>query len=204
MKKAYTFLLILLINCTLFGQNNKVEAPPIFLNSLLVKTKLINGLDVHTYNYKNKDIEDKKYVIYLITKDKKKLHNKTNDFIREKSDFTYGKQTGYTSIGYFSKGYKNGLWKTTYKKHLVQSINYNNGLIIGKYRVYNTEGDLLYKTTFGAQGNGKFKDYNYKTGVLKQEGNYENGKKEGEWCDYDEQGNTKEIIHYKNGTPIKK
>ncbi|SDE39382.1 hypothetical protein SAMN05421855_101409 [Ulvibacter litoralis] len=32
------------------------------------------------------------------------------------------------------------------------------------------------------------KDFYYKTEILKEEGNYESGKKEGEWCTYNKQG----------------
>jgi len=129
---------------------------------------------------------------YIIYKTEKKIKT---DLIGE----IY--HTGIVFKGTFNKGYKNGLWKTLYKNKLVKTINYRNGLVIGRYRVYNTKGAILYKTTFGSKGNGTFKDYYYKTGVLKQEGNYKNGKKEGEWCDYNELGEITKITVYNKGMP---
>ncbi|PZW41585.1 MORN repeat protein [Mesonia algae] len=112
--------------------------------------------------------------------------------------------TAIRSIGLFKNGYKDGLWKTTYENKLVKTQNYNNGLVIGRYRVYNNNGDVLYKITFGSQGNGKYKDYYYNTGTLKEEGQYENGKKQGEWCRFDEEGTLIESIDYRKGVPIEK
>ncbi len=103
--------------------------------------------------------------------------------------------------GVFIKGYKNGLWKTLYKNKLVKTENWRKGLAIGRYRVYNTKGELLYKTTFGKYGHGKYKDYYYNTSQLKQEGSYENGKKQGEWCDYDKEGNLIKTTYYDQGVP---
>ncbi|PID67754.1 MAG: hypothetical protein CR968_05120 [Flavobacteriia bacterium] len=103
--------------------------------------------------------------------------------------------------GSFIKGYKNGLWKTTYKNKLVKTENWRKGLAIGRYRVFDTKGKLLYKTSFGNYGHGKYKDYYYNTGQLKQEGAYENGKKQGEWCDYDKEGNLIKTTYYDQGVP---
>ncbi|KAA1243270.1 toxin-antitoxin system YwqK family antitoxin [Aquimarina sp. RZ0] len=106
--------------------------------------------------------------------------------------------------GSFHKGYKTGLLKTTYKGKLVKTENWNNGLILGKYKVYDTDGNILYQTSFGSKGISKYKDYYYKTGVLKEEGTYENGKKQGEWCDYDKKGMLKKTIKYIDGEEVSK
>ncbi|WP_103068692.1 toxin-antitoxin system YwqK family antitoxin [Aquimarina sediminis] len=110
--------------------------------------------------------------------------------------------SGLCEQGNIRKGYKDGFWKTTYESKLVKTENWNNGLILGKYRVYNSKGDILYKTNFGSNGSGKYKDFYYTTGTLKQEGNYENGKKEGEWCDYNKQGKIIKVIKYKTGNIV--
>ncbi|MFC5047337.1 toxin-antitoxin system YwqK family antitoxin [Aquimarina hainanensis] len=107
--------------------------------------------------------------------------------------------SGLCEKGTFNKGYKDGFWKTTYNNKLVKTANWNKGLIMGKYRVYNTVGTLLYQTNFGTLGNGKYKDYFYKTGTLKQEGDYKNGKKQGAWCSYDQKGTLLETTIYNQG-----
>ena len=112
------------------------------------------------------------------------------------------KNTGFKFLGFFNKGYKNKLWKITYKGKIVKTENWNNGLIKGLYKVYNTKGKLLYETNFGVEGNGKYKDFYYKTGVIKQEGNYHNGKKEGEWCNYDTKGKLSKAVFYDQGILI--
>lgn len=104
--------------------------------------------------------------------------------------------------GHFKNGYKNGFWKTTYAGKQVKTENYDCGRLIGYYRVYNTEGELLYKMDFGSKGNGLYKDYYYKTGILKAKGHYKNGKKQGKWYYYDEAGNLKKKMMYEDGDPL--
>ena len=87
-------------------------------------------------------------------------------------------------------------------KKTVKIENWNNGLLVGKYKVYNTSNKLIYSTDFGKNGNGKFKDYYYKLGVLKEEGDYQDGKKQGEWCFYDEKGKLLKSLNYEKGVPI--
>ncbi|WP_148639345.1 toxin-antitoxin system YwqK family antitoxin [Aquimarina longa] len=110
--------------------------------------------------------------------------------------------SGLCETGAFNNGYKTGFWKTTYKNKVVKTENWNNGLILGKYRVYDTTGTSLYQTNFGAQGNGTYKDYDYKTGALKQEGDYLNGKKQGEWCMYGQHKKRIKSILYDKGIPV--
>ncbi len=130
-----------------------------------------------------------------------KIHGEGKDY--DLSIISKGKFTGIKTQGHFNNGYKTGQWQTTYKNKLVKTVYWNNGLITGLYYVKTTKGILLYKTNFGLKGNGKFKDYYYKTGVLKEEGNYQNGKKEGEWCNYNTQGELTTTVHYKQGVVVK-
>ncbi len=208
MKKTITLILLALyINS--FGQKLMVKPPiPITpISSLELKTSIKLGKELSFLIKEKKTIRNGEYIVMVRKKKEKKSipykyikNNEGNDTPN------YGLKGIGTNIylqGKFFKGYKNGFWKTTYKNKLVKTINYNHGLVIGRYRVYNLKGNILYKTTFGTKGNGRFEDYYYKTGLLKQEGNFRNGKKQGEWCDYDEQGNTKKITYYENGTPVK-
>ena len=205
--KKIIILLTLIIGFNSFGQNPKESPsiPAIHVNSLDLKVTIKSGKEFFSFIEKDKVLKNREYLIMVREVEKSKAHlydgNDEGNDIRN-----YGFKGISTHIyleGFFIDGYKNGIWKTTYKNKMVKSINYNKGLVIGKYRVYDTKGNLLYKTTFGTQGNGKFKDYYYTTGILKEEGNYENGKKEGEWCTYNEQGHTKEIIFYEKGMPLK-
>jgi len=188
--KKVSVIIFLTISFSLFGQVKKAPPKPKlrtfshFIDSNINKkgiTKFFRKSDNYIFNGE--------YTIH------ETLLNTKTDIVN--SYFN----TGFRFFGFFNNGYKNGLWKTTYKNILVKTINYKNGLVIGRYRVYGIKENLLYKTTFGAQGNGKFKDYYYKTGIIKQEGNYENGKREGEWCDYDRKGKVVSR-YYKDGRKV--
>ncbi len=193
-------LLFILNSNSICSQQRNLQLPPISLNSLFLNTEIRNGIEFYSYNYENKKIENNKlYRIYYKTI--QKLNHHPNDIIRPTSDFAHGQFTEITSTGYFINNLKNGLWKTTYKNKLVKTENWRKGLAIGRYRVYNTKGELLYKTSFGKYGHGKYKDYYYNTGQLKQEGSYENGKKQGEWCNYDKEGNLIKTTYYDQGIP---
>ena len=177
------------------------EAPPVFLNSLFVSSTIENGINIYKYTYKDKFIENKTYSIYGY---KTSISEIENDALKLKSDLNHGKQTGIINKGAFLNKKKNGLWETFYLNKIVKNEIWNKGIIIANYKVYNTQGDLLYETNFGAEGNGKYKDFYYKTGVLKQEGNYHNGKKEGEWCNYDTKGKLSKTTFYEQGTIVSK
>ncbi|MBU2951526.1 hypothetical protein KO493_12540 [Tamlana agarivorans] len=202
MRNTYILLSFLLLSFSLLGQNKNIQAPPIFINSLYLDSEIIKG--VECYTYKDLEISDNFYAIYYKVRKSNSKENQTNDIIRAKSDFSIGTHTGYIATGYLRLCHKNGLWKTTYNNKLVKSINYNKGLLIGEYTVYSTKGDVLYKTTFGNSGDGKFKDYYYETGVLREEGSYKNGKKEGKWYEYDEDGNILNTTYYESGVPLEK
>ena len=181
---TYLFLLPLFI----FSQKNK---PPKIVDLIIPSNWIKSKIDK-----KGKEFYSRKSQVKGLNG--KKRINIT--FLNTKTDIVDSYiSTNYISTGAFEKGYKTGLWKMTYKKKLVKTENWNQGLIYGKHRFYDIEGNLLYKTTFGTSGNGVYKDFYFETGILKQEGNYNNGKKQGEWCDYDVQGKLKQTTHFKNG-----
>ena len=195
-------LILLIFSILSFAQKSKEkpESPFTPISSLQLKTEIIEGIKHYGFIEKHKKLYNIEYlVIEKIDSEAAKFDSK--DYRKKLGLFFVGESTGITTQGFFYYGYKNGLWKTALKKKLVQTINYKNGLVIGRYSVYNINGDLIYKTTFGSAGNGKYKDFYYKTGILKEEGNYRNGKKEGEWCKFDEQGDITETTYYTNGTP---
>ena len=165
-----------------------------------------DGKTKHFYNSKESVVLDGNYEILIFKEDKDigdAEINKKGTIIRTTQyDLKYTNfiNTRLQQEGSFTNGFKNGLWKTFYENKLVKIENYNNGLISGDYRVYNTEGKLLYKTTFDSLGNGKHQDYYYNTGVLKEEGHYENGKKHTEWHSFDEKGKIVKSTFYNEGT----
>ncbi|REH56757.1 hypothetical protein C7448_101802 [Tenacibaculum gallaicum] len=202
--KNSTLILFLFLCYNILGQTpEKIKPPAVLLNSLELKKEVRSGKNYYSHVDKRK-LYDREYKIIIHTEVRETIIDTVPTIHSEGNDYDFGshfkgKSIGIIEKGFFNKGYKNGLWKVTYKNKLVKTINYNNGLIIGRYRVYNAKGQLLYKTTFGSKGNGKYKDFNYSTGVLKEEGNYENGKKEGEWCLYNEQGSLIKKNNYKEG-----
>ena len=136
------------------------------------------------------------------TKKTKKLSGKYDLFLKQlvKSDTPMLLHSKYlVASGRFNKGLKTGHWQTLYKHTIVKSEHWDNGLITGKYTVYNTDKKILYSTDFGKQGNGHYKTYNYRTETLQEEGAYKNGKKEGEWCFYNSNGTLKDSIIYVKG-----
>ncbi len=206
--KKILLVIVLMLCINVFGQKHKeiVQMPAIYVNSLNLRTTIKSGKEFFSFIKKSNVLINSEYLIMIRKrKVKKPQPYRSMKIIECDVLLNYGFKGISTHIyleGFFFNGYKNGLWKTTFKNKLVKTENWNKGLILGRYRVYNMKGEILYKTTFGFKGNGKCEDYYYKSGILKQEGNYLNGKKEGKWCDYDEQGAIKKIIYYEKGTPI--
>jgi|GEM_PF-2611604 len=197
------FTLILLIFCIYsFGQKAKEEprTPITPISSLQLKVQVIDGIKHYSFIETHRKLYNRVYLI-IENIDSEAAKLEPGSWRKKLGLFFVGESTGITTQGAFNNGYKNGFWKTLLDKKLVQTMNYKNGLVIGRYRVYNVSGDLIYKTTFGSVGNGKYKDYYYKTGILKEEDNYQYGKKEGEWFKYNEQGELTETINYTKGVP---
>lgn len=87
--------------------------------------------------------------------------------------------------GYITE-YQNGIYNyndTIMERENLKTIEFKKGFISGEYKIINTEGNLLYKTTF-KKGNGYWKEYYYKTSKLKEEGRVENNYKVGLWKYY--------------------
>ncbi|WP_103867036.1 toxin-antitoxin system YwqK family antitoxin [Aquimarina sp. I32.4] len=191
--KNYLTISLFLILSSVYGQEKEVIPPkpiPLTFTHLLILDNDIEGKIKYFRKSDNYNLNGQ-YKVY-----ETKLNTNT-DIVNSYYN------TGYKFIGKFHKGYKDGFWKTTYKNKLVKTENWNKGFIIGKYRVYDIKGNLLYQTNFGAKGNGKFKDFYYVTGILKQEGNYENGKKQDKWCEYDKEGKLTKTVIYKDGIEVK-
>ncbi|WP_103068694.1 toxin-antitoxin system YwqK family antitoxin [Aquimarina sediminis] len=202
-------ILSLVLLCSFLSFSQKKVFEPITKPILSFDIKIENKNGISYYQYKD-DLKPLNgvYNINIYIKDENVGDIEVSENGTKKRTLKYDlPNKNYINIninekGSFKNGYKTGLWKTTYKGKVIKTENWDNGLMIGKYRIYGSQGNLLYHTNFGSLGNGKYKDYYYKTNILKQEGNYENGQKEGEWCDYNKQGKMIKVIKYKTGNIV--
>jgi len=125
------------------------------------------------------------------------------------------------SYGYLEgkiiNGKKEGKWlkkiKTPKQPHyvIVKILHYANGVLDGKYQVYNTNGRALFPLephplfpdefkdyeTF-KNGTGFYYDYYYETETIKTQGYYKNNQKNGRWVYYNESGNEIMREYYSN------
>ena len=123
--------------------------------------------------------------------------------------------------GKIINGKKEGEWTKKIKNAkssnyvTVKVLHYSNGVLEGKYQVFNTSGELLFfivpHPLFPEEykgyevfenGTGFYYDYYYQTGVLKEKGFYKNGKKHLTWQLFDENGNEIKREEYRNGVLI--
>ena len=77
----------------------------------------------------------------------------------------------------------------------LKEIYYKKSKMVGKYIVYNTDRQILYRTYF-TNGNGYWKDYYYKEGKTREEGKVVDHYKYGEWKYYNENGKIDSIKAY--------
>lgn len=123
--------------------------------------------------------------------------------------------------GKIINGKKEGKWfkkiKIPKQPHyvIVKMLHYKNGVLDGKYQVYDTNGKVLYPLephplypdeyenyeTFKT-GSGWYYDYYYETRILKETGFYKKSKKNGSWILYDKNGNEIKREYYSNGMLI--
>ena len=91
-------------------------------------------------------------------------------------------------------GYLEGIY-TINPDMPLKEIYYKKSKMAGKYIVYNTDRQILYRTYF-TNGNGYWKDYYYKEGKIREEGKVVNHYKYGEWKYYNENGKIDSIKAY--------
>ncbi|OEK07627.1 hypothetical protein A8C32_17680 [Flavivirga aquatica] len=183
----------------------------------------VKFLDVVTLNESLRDIFEYNLVLsvseeglYKYVKDST-LYN--GSFYMTLHD-NFDSDTGEIPYGFLSgkieDGKKEGNWEkgilTNKGAVIVKLINYSNGVLHGKYQVFDLKGNVLtpnevhplfpeeYKDyTDFKNGTGEYYDYYYDTGILKEKGYYRNGKKYYTWIVYDRQGNEIKREYYNNG-----
>lgn len=121
--------------------------------------------------------------------------------------------------GLIREGKKEGLWIKEFKNEeenkfvKVKEMNYTNGILDGKYQVYDINGKVLsaflvteldktsekrYYEMF-KNGTGYYFDYYYDSGTLKERGYYLKGKKHSVWVIFDRVGLPIKKYVYNNG-----
>ncbi|GGX07858.1 hypothetical protein [Aquimarina muelleri] len=121
--------------------------------------------------------------------------------------------------GFIKEGKREGIWtkeifnKKKNKFVVVKTFNYLNGVLNGKYQVFDLNGKILspyLSNPFDVDeeksyyeiyknGSGYYYDYYYDTGVLKETGRYLKGKKNSRWIIYDSNGKVVKKESYYNG-----
>ena len=148
--------------------------------------------------------------VYKWVNDKKKISGKFQfSCLYDWEELIYSNCEGE---GQFIDGLMSGKWELERcsRMGVKQEINYNRGLITGRYKVFvadfgASDTTMLYETDF-INGTGIWKDFygSFQDYNIYETGFYENGKKSGEWCYYTEKGS---IIYrkeyYKNGILVK-
>lgn len=113
---------------------------------------------------------------------------------------------------YDSQGQKHGYWKEFYPDFSLKSeIYYKHGLRDGFYKLYDEKGNLLVITKYvndveqiiaSEMKPLQMKHEYYPNGRIKREASFRDGKKEGTWREFDENGNVVSSQIYKNGTLV--
>lgn len=96
-----------------------------------------------------------------------------------------------------------GKWEIYYRnaensRLKIKEIHIKDGHIIGKYKVWDSTGKLLYQADATDKRDWYMKDF-YPSGKLRVEGLYEEGLREGLWTWYDLQGNIEVREFYERG-----
>lgn len=113
---------------------------------------------------------------------------------------------------YDTQGRKHGYWKEYYPNFELKSeIYYKHGLRNGFYKVYDEKGNLLLITKYvndveeviaSEMKPLQMQHEYYPNGRIKREASFRDGKREGTWREFDENGNVINAQIYKNGTLV--
>ncbi|MDO6674202.1 hypothetical protein Q4517_01395 [Tenacibaculum sp. 1_MG-2023] len=234
MNKLILYILVFfLYNCSVQKEQMKnAEIKQIQLDTLVEKDILLMPLYVDDYSLEDKITKLKiiinEYGLYQF-KDSVLVDGEMEITLHEFSKIDKDKITdceeppipyGYLE-GDIINGKKEGKWlkkiqvpKPPYNI-IVKILHYKNGVLDGKYQVYNTKGRALYPMDphplypdeykdyqIFKKGTGWYYDYYYEKEILKVKGYYINSIKEGAWVYYDKNGNETHREYYKKGVLI--
>tara|TARA_B000000565_G_C23713219_1_gene350477 strand:+ start:92 stop:661 length:570 start_codon:yes stop_codon:yes gene_type:complete len=143
-----------------------------------------------------------------------KVYKKSNDKISLEFELKDGRYNGFFKEFYpggsikKEVNYENGIlqgYENNYFENGVMSetVNYNNGKFHGSRFVYWENGIVKEKNTFNngvLVGN---TTYYYSNGKIRKEIKFDSqGKKDGEWIDYDAEGNKIKVEYFKSGIKL--
>ena len=97
----------------------------------------------------------------------------------------------------YTKGKLNGKQRSYYNNGKLKSIVYYVNDRVNGIEAYDKNGKLLHRSLF-KDGNGDWKFY-WSNGQVSEEGKYKNGRKDGTWYKYREDGSIDTVIKYDNG-----
>ncbi len=212
-KKIVILIVILLLSINIYAK----ESEPEYGNK---DNKLEKKMDMNRINNKMKEFD---YLDRELRSDKKVYLKgeklpftgtftlKLGHYIEYSEVYEYGilqgDKTWYDHKGNimmietYINGKINGEQITYYPNTKIRSIvNYSNNRIIG-IEWYNENGEQIFKDTY-INGTGKWKVF-WDNGKINEEGQYLNYSKNGEWKNYDINGNLERTKIYKNGGIIK-
>jgi len=100
--------------------------------------------------------------------------------------------------GYYKDGKKHGKFKYFDNEIIEIKCNYYEGLLEGSFKSY-INGKLFEETGYKKSSqHGVFREYYYDEEILKKEGKYNNGNRDGIWIEYDKSGNIINKFDYNN------
>ncbi|WP_234859058.1 hypothetical protein [Aquimarina aquimarini] len=179
----------------------------------LTKVPLLEGYDTEQVITINKE------GLYVYIKDSTIVNADMEiSLYSEPNDSVNTHLIGYLK-GLIKEGKREGIWTKEFKTNkqnefvTVKRFNYSNGILDGKYQVFDINGKVLspfLSTHFDRadkksyysmykNGTGYYYDYYYNTGILKERGYYLHGKKHSVWLIYDRKGYPIKKSIYNNG-----
>lgn len=99
----------------------------------------------------------------------------------------------------YQNNIENGTWKTWYENgKLKEEINYKDGQLNGIFKSWSEDGVILGECNYqlGIQNGRCYEKYTINPKAFIYDGRYNNGKKVGEWKEWDEEGNLINIEKY--------
>lgn len=222
-------ILLFFFGCTAQNKvvsNDKIEQDPLETALPLLS---INDFNMKEH-YVNYSFESKFTVIInkdglYQFKDSTLVNAKTKIWLHSGFEKNSDTDSDFSTYGFLEgtiiEGKKEGKWSkkisvSQKQKYVtVKTFNYQNGVLDGKYQVFDSDGNPLFFTIphplypeeykayeIFDKDTGYYYDYYYQTGVLKLRGHYKNNKKDKMWIYYDISGNEVQVEIYSNGVLI--
>ena len=199
-----------------FGSTYNIDARIIDVETSEVLTSASYSHKGDIDNLLNQGINEISNQLYEISEFSNSISNKVNSKEIDKSnkevpEFAYYEK--YPNGRVKIKGHrydfqiKNGLWEEYYDNGQIKSTaNYKDGAIFGQYIEYYDNGQIKKQTIYKSGNfNGPYIEYYYRedmSTVIKEEGNYKAGRKEGLWIKYFRNGKKELEVNWKSDVEV--